>query len=214
MNIVKKKVPEKFKQYIFTENSSLETNRVSSKNGLRQHVYIPALDYIIKELEARFTDNYCVLSSISYLHPQNEQFLSYEHLKPLAVHYNLDLENLRAELKILPTTIKKYQIQNINVKVNNLVNLIELLEKYKLAFFETYKLATIVITVPVSSAGCERTFSCLRRLKNYMRNRMTHERLNNLASISIEKKISKNLDLDIFVQLFSENHKNRKIILY
>ncbi|XP_008181033.1 zinc finger MYM-type protein 1-like [Acyrthosiphon pisum] len=114
-----------------------KTNRVLSKNGLRQHVYIPALDYIIKELEARFTDNYCVLSSISYLHPQNEQFLSYEHLKPLAVHYNLDLENLRAELKILPTTIKEYQIQNINVKVNNLVNLIELLEKYKLAFNET-----------------------------------------------------------------------------
>ena len=168
------------------------------------------MDYIIKELEARFTDNYCVLSSISYLHPQNEQFLSYEHLKPLAVHYNLDLEILRAELKILPTTIKKYQIQNINVKVNNLVNLIELLEKYKLAFNETYKLATIVITVPVSSAACERTFSCLRRLKNYMRNRMTNERLNNLASISIEKKISKNLDLDIFVQLFSENHKTEK----
>jgi len=47
-----------------------------------------------------------------------------------------------------------------------------------------------------------------------MRNRMTNECLNNLASISIEKQISKNLDLDIFVQLVSENHKNRKIILY
>ncbi|KAF0747558.1 zinc finger MYM-type protein 1-like, partial [Aphis craccivora] len=160
-----KKIPEKFKQYIFTVNSSLETNWVSSKNSLRQHVYIPALDYIIKELEARFTDNYGVLSSISYLHPQNEQFLSYEHLKPLAVHYNLDLENLRSELKILPTTIKKYQI-HYNVKVKNLMNLIELLEKYKIAFIETYKLSIIIITIPVSSAACERTFSCLRRLKN------------------------------------------------
>jgi hypothetical protein len=66
--------------------------------------------------------------------PQNEQFLSYEHLKPLIDHYNLYLENLREELKILPTTIKKYQIQHFNVKINNLVNLIELLEKYKLTF--------------------------------------------------------------------------------
>lgn len=36
--------------------------------------------------------------------------------------------------------------------------------------------------------------------------------LNNLASISLEKKISKNLDLDIFVQFYSEHHKNRKIV--
>lgn len=108
-------------------------------------------------------------------------------MKPLAVHYNLDLENLRSELKILPTTIKKYQI-HYNVKVKNLMNLIELLEKYKIAFIETYKLAIIIITIPVSSAACERTFSCLRRLKTFMRNRMTNDCLNNLASISIEKK--------------------------
>lgn len=134
-------------------------------------------------------------------------------MKPLAVHYNLDQDNLKAELKILPTTIKKYQI-HYNIKVKNLMNLIELLEKYKLAFNETYKLAITIITIPASSAACERTFSCLRRLNNYMRNRITNERLNNLSLISIEKKISKNLDLDTFVQLFSEQHKNRKIILY
>ncbi|XP_050548616.1 zinc finger MYM-type protein 1-like [Daktulosphaira vitifoliae] len=110
-----KKIPDKFKQFIFTELSSLETNLITSKNGLRQHVYIPALDYIIKELERRFTDNYGLLASISYLHPQHEQFLCYEQLKPLAAHYNLDLDNLRAELKILPATIIKYQI-HFNVK--------------------------------------------------------------------------------------------------
>lgn len=33
-----------------------------------------------------------------------------------------------------------------NVQVNNLMNLIDLFEKYKLAFNETYKLAITVIT--------------------------------------------------------------------
>lgn len=107
-------------------------------------------------------------------------------MKPLAVHYNFDLENLRVELKILPTTIKKYQFY-YNVKLNNLMNLIELFEKYKIAFNETYKLAIIIITIPVSNSACESTFSCLRRLKTYMRNRMTNDRLNNVASISIKK---------------------------
>lgn len=58
-----------------------------------------------------------------------------------------------------------------------MINLLDLLEKYKLAFTESHKIVRIVITIPVSSAACERTFSCLRRLKNYMRSRMTNERL-------------------------------------
>jgi len=43
------------------------------------------------------------------------------YLKPLAVHYNLDLGNLKADLNNLPTTIKKYHI-HYNVKVNILMN--------------------------------------------------------------------------------------------
>lgn len=39
-------------------------------------------------------------------------------------------------------------------------------------------------------------------------------RLVDLASISIEKKIAKNINLDDFVEKFGRNHKNRKIILY
>jgi len=38
------------------------------------------------------------------------------------------------------------------------------IEKYEIVFNETYKLTILSITIPVSSAACERTFSCLRRL--------------------------------------------------
>lgn len=94
------------------------------------------------------------------------------------------------------------------------MNLVDLLEKYKIVFNETYKLTILSITIPVSSATCERTFSCLRRLKNYMRNCMSNDRLVSLSSICIEKKIAKSLDLDEFVNRFSIKHKNRKILLY
>lgn len=100
---------------------------------------------------------------------------------------NLDLENLKSELKILPT-IQKYLI-HYNVKVKNLMNLIDLLEKHELAFSETYKLAIVIINIPKCSAACERTFSCPRRLKNYTRIRTTNDSLVNLASISIEKHL-------------------------
>lgn len=74
-------------------------------------------------------------------------------------------------------------------------------------------MAIISITIPVSSAGCERTFFCLRRLKTYMRNKMTDERLSNLSMTSIENKIAKSLDLEEVVDKFAVNHNNRKIIL-
>lgn len=205
-----KKMPVKYNQFIFTESSSLENLQILSKNDIKIHLFVSTLDYIIYELEERFTNNSSILSSISYLHPQNENFLSYELLKPLALHYNLDLEMLLSELKILPTTIKKYEIQ-FNIKINSLMNLVDLLEKYKIVFNEIYKLAIISITIPVSSAACERTFLCLRRLKNYMRNRMTNDRLVNLSCIFIEKKLAKNLDMNIIVEKFAY-HKNRKII--
>lgn len=46
---------------------------------------------------------------------------------------------------------------------------------------EFVKLMKIVLTMPVSTCTAERSFSCLRRLKTYLRSTMTQERLNHLA---------------------------------
>ena len=66
---------------------------------------------------------------------------------------------MKSELKILPSTIKKYE-NPLDVKFNSLMNLVDLLEKYKIVFIETYKLAAISITILVSSETCKRIFSC------------------------------------------------------
>jgi len=67
----------------------------------------------------------------------------------------------------------------------------QLLEKYKLALSEMYILCTISITIPPSSAEVERTFSSLRQITNYMRNKMTNKRLTNIVMLSIEKKLTR-----------------------
>ncbi|XP_025208737.1 zinc finger MYM-type protein 1-like [Melanaphis sacchari] len=54
---------------------------------------------------------------------------------------------------------------------------------------EAYKLFCIVLTIPSSSVTVERKFSCLKRIKSYLRNSMTEERLSSLATISIEKDL-------------------------
>ncbi|KAG6934133.1 hypothetical protein G0U57_017732, partial [Chelydra serpentina] len=52
----------------------------------------------------------------------------------------------------------------------------------------------ILLTVPVSVASDERSFSKLKLLKNYLRSTISQNRLSGFALISIENTIAKNLD--------------------
>jgi len=48
----------------------------------------------------------------------------------------------------------------------------------------------IAMTFGMSSATAERSFSSLRRIKNYLRSTMTQERLSNLSLLYIERELS------------------------
>ena len=61
--------------------------------------------------------------------------------------------------------------------------------------------------------SCERSFSCLKRLKSYLRSTMSDERLNSLAVISIERDFSFSLSLDDIVDKFNSMDKNRRMLL-
>ena len=56
--------------------------------------------------------------------------------------------------------------------------------------FENVKVALqILATLPITSSECERSFSSMRRLKNYTRTTMSQDRFNNLALIYIHSAI-------------------------
>ncbi len=52
----------------------------------------------------------------------------------------------------------------------------------------------ILLTLPVTVASAERSFSKLKLLKSYLRSTMKQERLNGLALITIEKDLLKKID--------------------
>lgn len=60
-------------------------------------------------------------------------------------------------------------------------------------FQETLKLAKIIITVPMTTAEAERSFSTLKRIKTCLRNSMKEKRLTALAMPSIKKALWKNI---------------------
>ena len=55
---------------------------------------------------------------------------------------------------------------------------------------EVHKLLRMYLTLPVASATSERTFSALRRLKNYLRSTMKQDRLNNCVLMHCHKSIT------------------------
>ncbi|VAI54522.1 hypothetical protein VPH35_109191 [Triticum aestivum] len=61
----------------------------------------------------------------------------------------------------------------------------------------------ILLTVPVTVASAERSFSKLKLLKNYLRSMMSQERLNGLAMCCIEKNMLDIIDLDTLIDDFA-----------
>ena len=68
-------------------------------------------------------------------------------------------------------------------------------------------LLIIGCTLPVSSAKYERSFSGLRRIKSYLRNRMSDERSPGLALMHSHHDL--HIDVDEICTIFLTKHKRR-----
>ncbi|XP_025207742.1 uncharacterized protein LOC112603419 [Melanaphis sacchari] len=194
------KLPTKFTAFL-TE-SITETRAIQNTNDLKLMIFYPVIDRMVSELNKRFTNNSPILKGIGSFNPISSTFLDMNKIQPLSLHYGTDSDSLLAKLKLLPKLIKRYKEEN-NCEIKTILDLVYLLEKYKMAFCETYILCTISIIIPPSSAGAERTFSSLRQVKIYLRNHMSNEKLKSIAILAIEKKASKNLNLDMVVDKFT-----------
>ena len=73
------------------------------------------------------------------------------------------------------------------------------------------KLLKILITTPMSSCEAERCFSSLKRVKKFLRNTMSEDRLNALAMLSKEKRlIRESINFNNSVVDKFANLKNRR----
>ena len=82
----------------------------------------------------------------------------------------------------------------------------------KEAFSTLVKLLQIALTIDVSTtAQCERSFSALKRIKNFLHFTMSEQRLIDLALLSIEKQLSQTLPMDDVIDRFAAADTNRKL---
>ena len=69
----------------------------------------------------------------------------------------------------------------------------------------------ILLTIPVTVASAEKSFSKLKLLKSYLRSTMLQERLNGLALISIESDFLDKIDYEDLINDFAAKNARRAI---
>ena len=82
---------------------------------------------------------------------------------------------------------------------------------------EIEKALHVFSSIPATSCSSERSFSALRRIKNYFRNRIGQERLNNVSVLNIERLYANEVlkyDLDSVIDAFGRLSDRRTKLLF
>ena len=201
-----RQLPRRLESGIILESvGSRET--VTTSEQFRRSLYFPILDAMISELQRRFADkNLEHMKAVQACSPSSSHFLQPKHLLPLAESYGLDMNLLSTECSLAKNTLKAKDCDSISEVLLEISSLKE-------AFPTLLKLLQIALTIAVSTAQCERSFSALKRIKSYLRSTMSEQRLVDLAVLSIERDLSQQLSLDEVIDQFAGRDRNRRIML-
>lgn len=69
----------------------------------------------------------------------------------------------------------------------------------------------ILLTITTSIASCERSFSKLKLVKNYLRSTMSQDRLNSLVLMSVESEVLDKIDMSDIIEEFAAKKARRQL---
>lgn len=86
---------------------------------------------------------------------------------------------------------------------------------YTNAYPTLYLCYKLLLSFSVTQVGCERSFSKLKYIKNYLRNSMTQEHLESFILLSIEKDIMNSISTDTIIDKVALNSDSlKKLLMY
>ena len=172
----------------------------SAKETFKIDMYNVVLDTIITDRNTRFNDTTVgVLKALSCLAPTEiigedaPSQTCLDDLQTLCDFYREDLsgnEDVKMEYQNIHALLNAWEFDDNEAVPRDVEDLLRFLTKAKLTaqFENVTTLLRLVLMLPISSAHDERSFSCLKRVKTYLRSTMTEDRLSNLACIAINRE--------------------------
>jgi len=170
------------------------------KNYWKTSVYFRVLDVVTERLDERFNEESlalaCAVDGLFDLDIQRSKLFLETYSGVLKINSTL----LQAEMAIAKNCIQKENLAIVahlssstvscaeqqNVQNSQFTCLKKTVKKE--TFPNLFKCLQLAASIPISSASCERSFSAMRRIKNWLRTSMTQERFSNLSILYIEKK--------------------------
>jgi len=178
----------------------------------RVELLLPVLDRILNELKRRFSDQaLSIIGSLAYaVCPSSSKFLIFEDIRPLLSVYGevcgINESLLAAEMTVALNLVKKELGDEL--PQTDMQTVLKLLTP-SVAFPNLLKCVQIALTIPVTSATCERSFSVMKLIKTYLRNRTEDERLSDLATLFVYKQRARSLDRDKIIDTFATRMDRR-----
>lgn len=180
----------------------------SAKDRLQIEFFNCLVDAAISSLNERFTQLHQVYETFGFLFNISAlKNYSDDDIRKCCLdlysalsdgdNHDIDGVEMFSELR----TISNFDASELQTSVNALNFLYN--KGYAELFPNTAIALQILMTIPVSVASGERSFSKLKLIKNYLRSQMSQERLNGLAMISIEREIAKVISYDDIISDFA-----------
>jgi hypothetical protein len=205
----------KRKKHFDEINDQDEEIKLSALESFRVNYFLVVVDAAIASLTSQFEQLKTFEKVFGFLfNSKNLKSLDDNDLQRHCTYFaevfsdsnssDVDLDHFFCELKVLQATLPDGIM--LAPEILRFVTTVDCYPNVSIAY-------RILLTVPVTVATAERSFSKLKLLKNYLRSTMLQQRLNGLAMCSIEKDIVDNINLDSVINDFASRNAQRSFFV-
>jgi hypothetical protein len=164
------------------------------------------LDFIISELQDRYINHRALLLTFRAFLPIHCCTSDFHGLVDVLHRYEVDLtlsaQQVDGEFALWQDTWRNVDAEKCPSTPT------EALAACDRSFFpNVHRMLQLFATLPVSTATAERSFSTLRRLKTYLRNTTSDNRLNGLALLNIHRDVQ--VSPELVIDRFASNKIRR-----
>lgn len=196
----------------FFDELQVDERIENNEDCFKVEVFYRVMDLVINQLTTRFNSlqHLCTLFkclSPSYLVESSDKHIM-EGSELLQSAYPSDISSSFGPQLIRFKMCFYNELKEIT-SIREVAELILIHTAASSSFSDIISACLIFLTLPLTTATAERSFSKLKLIKTYLRSSMSQHRLSSLATISIERKMACQLDLEKIIDQFA-NEKARK----
>lgn len=203
------------------ENRNNEVTFNNGKEKLKVDVYFAALDKLNCELRTRCSTYESLVEKFNFLlnigkdpNPNNPDNII-EEAEKFRQFYTVDIEEtFPQECVHFRSYIRNTVEAGGGTAVTSAHTLLKFFHEHNLQeTFPNVNIALkIFLTMAVCNCSAERSFSCLKRIKNYLRSTIGQDRLNALAVLCIEAELTSAIDFGDIIDDFAKQKARKKIL--